>query len=169
MATSFNINFLLYNKIMNIYLKKFIEEKFTKPGKALDLGAGDFFDVACLRQFKWMCEGADKKEGIDLEQCFLSKNKQFDLVFSNYLIHKIKNKDVFLKTILDNLKDGGWFFIHTFDKEDKNSKSTLTKNNLEKLLLKQGFKNIKIKVFSYYDNDPSHKHWHKILEATGQK
>jgi len=27
---------------MNVYLKKFIEEKFKKPGKALDLGAGDF-------------------------------------------------------------------------------------------------------------------------------
>lgn len=154
---------------MNIYLKKFIEQKFRKPGKALDLGAGDFFDVACLRQLGWKCEGVDIKTGVDLEKYFLSKKYPFDLVFSNYVIHKLNHKEQFIKTIFDNLKNGGWFFIHTFDKSDKNSRSDLTADDLKKILLKQDFKNIKTQVFSYYDNEEGHKHWHKILEATGQK
>jgi len=154
---------------MNIYLKKFIEEKFRKPGKALDLGAGDFFDVTCLKQLAWTCEGVDIKMGVNLEKYFLSKNHPFDLVFSNYVIQKIKDKEQFAKIIFDNLKKSGWFFIHTFDKEDKNCRSNLTRNFLRKILLKQGFKNIKTKTFSYYDNEVGHKHWHKILEAIGQK
>lgn len=154
---------------MNVYLKKFIEEKFKKPSKALDLGAGDFFDVACLKQLGWTCEGVDIKTGIDLEKYFLSNNNPFDLVFSNYLIHKIKNKKQFIKIIFDNLKKNGWFFIHTFDKKDKNGKSILREKYLKKILFKQGFRNIKIRVFSYYDNEEGHKHWHKILEATGRK
>ncbi|HED38112.1 MAG TPA: methyltransferase domain-containing protein [Ignavibacteria bacterium] len=154
---------------MNSHLKKFIEEKFKKPGRALDLGAGDFFDVACLKQLGWKCEGVDIKTGINLEKVYLSKNNPFDLVYSNYVIHKIKNEDQFLQTISDNLKKGGWFFIHTFDLSDKNSKSTLTQNHLLKLLVKQKFRNIKTSVLLYYDNDENHKHWHKILEVTGQK
>jgi hypothetical protein len=35
--------------VMNNYLKIFISKKFKKPGKALDLGAGEFFDVICLK------------------------------------------------------------------------------------------------------------------------
>ena len=73
---------------MNTDLKKFIDEKFAKPGKALDLGAGDFFDVACLKQLRWKCEGVDIKKGVDLEKKFESKNKPFDLVYSNYVLHK---------------------------------------------------------------------------------
>lgn len=33
---------------MNPYLKEFIEEKFKKPGKALDLEAGDFLTLPVL-------------------------------------------------------------------------------------------------------------------------
>lgn len=154
---------------MNTYLKKFIDEKFKKPGKALDLGAGEFFDVACMKQLGWKCEGVDLKTGIDLEKSYVSKNKPFDLVYSNYLIHKLKNREQLIKTIFNNLKNDEWFFIHTFDKSDKNSKSDLSGIYLKKLLTEQGFKNIQTKKFSFYDNDEGHKHWHKILEATGQK
>ncbi|KKR43287.1 MAG: hypothetical protein UU10_C0032G0007 [Parcubacteria group bacterium GW2011_GWF1_40_6] len=154
---------------MNIYLKKFIDEKFKKPGKALDLGAGEFFDVACLKQIGWKCEGVDIKTGIDLEKKYESKNKPFDLVYSNYVLHKLKNRKQLIQTIFNNLKDEGWFFIHIFDKSDKNSKSDLSRAYLKKMLIEQGFKNLKLKVFSFYDNDIGHKHWHKILEATGQK
>jgi len=154
---------------MNTYLKKFIEEKFKKPGKALDLGAGDFFDVACLKQLGWKCEGVDIKTGVNLEKYFLSKKHPLDLVFSNYVIHKIKDKEQFIKTVFDNLKKDGWFFIHTFDKKDKNSRSVLTEYELLKILSEQDFKNIKTRVFNYYDNEEGHNHWHKILEAIGQK
>ena len=154
---------------MNTELKNFIDEKFKKPGKALDLGAGDFFDVACLKQLGWKCEGVDKKTGVNLEKIYESKNKSFNLVYSNYVLHKLKNRKNLLKTIFDNLKVGGWFFIHTFDRSDSNSYSDLSRDYLQKILTEQGFKNIKIKLFKYYDNEKSHKHWHKILEATGQK
>lgn len=154
---------------MNTYLKNFIEEKFKKPGSALDLGSGDFFDVDYLKQIGWECEGVDIKTGVDLEKKFISKNNPFDLVYSNYVIHKLKNKVQFVQTIFINLKQDGWFFIHTFDKIDKNSRSDLTKKYLQKLLTRQGFKNIKIRVFSCYDSEEDHEHWHKILEAVGQK
>jgi hypothetical protein len=85
------------------------------------------------------------------------------------LLHKLKTKKTLLQTMYDNLKNGGWFFIHTFDQSDRNSKSDLSQIYLQKILTEQGFKNIKIKLFSYYDNEKNHKHWHQILEASGQK
>ncbi|MGB2580103.1 MAG: hypothetical protein WBC83_00205, partial [Minisyncoccia bacterium] len=89
--------------------------------------------------------------------------------YSNNVIHKLKNKKQLIQTIFDNLKNGGWFFIHTFDQSDKNSKSDLSQVCIKKMFADQGFKNIQTKVFSFYDNDIGHKHWHKILEAIGQK
>ena len=154
---------------MNTYLKNFISKKFKKPGKALDLGAGDFTDVVFLKNIDWECEGVDIKTGIDLEKIYKSKDKPFDLVFSNYVLHKIKNKKQLIQTIYDNLKNSGWFFIHTFDQSDSNSVSNISNDYLQKILTEQGFKNIRIKLFNYYDNEENHKHWHKILEATGQK
>jgi cyclopropane fatty-acyl-phospholipid synthase-like methyltransferase len=154
---------------MNPHLKKFIVNTFKKPGKALDLGAGDFSDITELKKLGWETEGVDRKTGIDLEKYFSSKNKPFDLVYSNYLIHKIKNKKQFIQTIYDNLKVDGWFFLHTFDHSDANSQSELSRDYLHQLLTEQGFENIQIKLFDFYDDEEGHKHWHKILEATGQK
>jgi len=154
---------------MNAELKNFILKKFKKSGKALDLGAGDFFDVACLKQLGWKCNGVDIKTGVNLEKAYTSRNKPFDLVYSNYLLHKLKNRKQFIQTIYNNLKTNGWFFIQTFEQSDPNSSSDISKKYLQKILTEQKFKNIKIKLFNYYDNDEGHKHWHKILEATGQK
>ena len=154
---------------MNTYLKKFIEKKFDKPGTALDLGAGQFFDVACLKQLGWECEGVDIKMGIDLEKPYKSKNAPFDLVYSNYLLHKLENKEQFLQTIYNNLKKDGWCFIHSFDISDKSGKSKLSEDYMKKLLNQYDFKNNEVKVFSYYDNEEGHEHWHRILEVSGQK
>jgi len=154
---------------MNARLKKFIDEKFERAGKALDLGAGDFFDVVNLRQLGWKCDGVDIKTGVDLEGKFDSENKPFDLVYSNYVLHKLRNKKQLIQTIFDNLKNGGWFFIQTFDQSDSNSISNVSVDYLEGVLTKQGFKNVRIKLFNFYDNDIGHKHWHKVLEAVGQK
>lgn len=99
----------------------------------------------------------------------MSPKKPFDLVFSNYVIHKLKNPERLVETAFNNLKPGGWFFLHTFDKHDKNSKSKLNEKLLKEMFKKQGFVDIESKVFNFYDNDPGHKHWHKILEVTGQK
>lgn len=152
---------------MNEYLEDFINKKFKKPDKALDLGAGDFCDVKELEKMGWKCEGVDIEMGIDLEKSYISKNKPFDLVYSNYVLQRIKNKDVFIRTVYENLKDDGWFFIHTFEKRDQVISTGISQDFLQELLEKQGFRNIKIKIFDHYDK--SHKHWHKILEASGQK
>ena len=154
---------------MNVYLKNFIEDKFKNPGKALDLGAGNFKDVAWLTQLGWFCEGVDIKNGVDLEKFYLSKNKPFDLVYSNYLLHKLKTKEQIIQTAFNNLKKDGWFFIHTFDKSDTTGKSDMTSSSLKKLLKNQGFKNITVRTFDFYDEEQGHEHWHKILEASAQK
>ncbi|MFA6325234.1 MAG: class I SAM-dependent methyltransferase [Candidatus Paceibacterota bacterium] len=154
---------------MNIYLEKFIKEKFKNPGKALDLGAGDFVDVKSLEDIGWKCEGVDIKSGVNLENVYISKNKPFDLVFSNYVIHKIKNKKNFISTIFNNLKQNGWIFIHTFDESDENSTSDMTSLFSKKILEEHGFINISTNVFDFYDDDEGHKHFHKILEIIAQK
>ena len=154
---------------MNIYLKKFMDAKFKKPGKALDLGAGNFLDITDLKKLGWQGEGVDIKTGVDLEKFYQSKNKPFDLVYANYLLHKLKNKERLVKTAYNNLKKHGWFFIHTFNKSDPNGKSDITADFLKKLLEKQGFKNIAVKIFNFYDDEAGHEHWHKILQAGAQK
>jgi SAM-dependent methyltransferase len=77
----------------------------------LDLGAGEFFDVACLKYLGWKVKGVDKKTGIDLEKPLLFRQRPFNLVYSNYVYHFIKNKPVFVQTVLDNLKPNGWMFL----------------------------------------------------------
>jgi len=154
---------------MNAYLEQFIKEKFSKPGKALDLGAGKFFDVACLKKLGWQAFGVDLATGTDLEKPYLSSKKPFNLVYSNYVIHKLKNPEQLIKTAYQNLKNNGWVFIHAFDKSDKNSTSKISKKQLCTGLAKTGFVDIQCKLFNFYDNDPGHKHWHKILQASGRK
>lgn len=154
---------------MNIYLEKFIEEKYAKPGKALDLGAGRFYDISYLQHLGWKCEGIDKITGTDLEKPYKSKKAPFDLVYTNYVMQKIRNKNIFLKTVYENLKKGGWIFIHTFDKTDKIIRSGLDGSEIRVFLENLGFSDIKTEVFSYYDNDFKHKHWHKILQINARK
>lgn len=155
--------------IMNESLRQFAKLIFKKPGKALDLGAGDFFDVSGLEKLGWVCEGVDIKTGIDLENPYKSKNAPFDLVYSNYVFQRLKNRKQLIKTAYDNLKDGGWFFLHTFDQSDKTVKTDISAKLLEEMLKNENFKNINIKIFDYYDSDIGHKHWHRILEAIAQK
>ena len=154
---------------MNTYLEKFINEKFKKPGKALDLGAGRFYDVVYLKYLGWKCEGVDKITGVDLEKAYKSKKAPFDLVYSNYVLQKLKNKKFFIKTAYDNLGKGGWLFIHTFDKSDKNTHLGIDKGKLVGILENQGFVDVENAVFSFYDNHLGHKHWHKILQITARK
>jgi trans-aconitate methyltransferase len=154
---------------MNIYLEKFIKEKFVKFAKALDLGAGNFYDISYLKYLGWECEGVDRINNIDLEKPYKSINSPFDLVYSNYVLQKIKNKETFVKTAYNNLKNGGWLFIHTFDKTDRNSHSNLDRKVLKNLLKNERFTDIKTNVFSFYDNNLGHKHWHKILEVSARK
>jgi len=152
---------------MNKYLLKFINENFSKPGKALDLGAGDLKDVRALLNMGWDCQGVDKINNINLEHVFLGENRPYDLVYSNYVIHKIIRKDNFVKTIYENLKPGGRLFLHTFHKYDKTTERGITKGEIRKLLKASRFDSIKIRIIVKYDSD--HKHWHRLLEATAIK
>ena len=154
---------------MDIFLENFINDKFKKPGKALDLGAGKFFDVACLKQLGWEAYGVDKLSGTNLDEPFLSDKKPFDLVYSNYLLHKLKNKEVLIQTAYDNLKNGGWLFINAMDKSNKTSFSDITAPEMEKILRKIGFKNIYSKKISFFDNAFGQRHWHKVLQITASK
>jgi cyclopropane fatty-acyl-phospholipid synthase-like methyltransferase len=154
---------------MNSYLKKFIDDSFVEPRKALDLGAGDFSDVNALKQLGWNVEGVDLSGGVDLENYFIADDAPFELVYSNYVVHKIKNQKQFFKTIYDNLADGGYFFLHTFDRTDTTTDSGLTAADLRRQLAERGFTDIKTRKIKIYDNEKGHRHWHVILEATGRK
>lgn len=154
---------------MNIYLRDFTKEKFANPGRALDLGAGQFFDVACLRQLGWEAEGVDLATGTDLNLPYQSPAAPFDLVYSNYVIQKLADQHQLVATAHDNLKPGGWFFLLTFDAADPNSMSELTAEELKEVLAVQGFKGVQVRQIDFYDNEPRHQHWHKILEAVGRK
>lgn len=150
---------------MNIYLEKFIKEYFKSNGKSLDLGAGKFYDVVCLKQLGWDAEGVDKNMGIDLNKPYISANAPFDLVYSNYIFHFLENRQQLFDTAYDNLKDGGYFFLHAFHANDKIIKVGLTEKEVDKMAKK--FKNIESHVIDFYDNE--HQHWHKILEVIMQK
>jgi len=151
---------------MNKYLEKFISEKFEKPVKALDLGAGSFKDIETLKEKGWFGEGVDKKMGIDLNEVYLSDNKPFDLVYSNYVLHFLKNRQQLIDTASQNLEKEGWFFLLTFDKNDDIIRGF---NSNEVVEMLGDFKNISTRMFKAFDNEPGHNHWHKILEVTAQK
>lgn len=154
---------------MNENLKQFIEKNFKNTGSALDLGAGDLSDVNYLKHLGWKCDGVDILTGVDLENPYRSSNGLFDLVFSNYVIHKLKNKSQLIKTAFDNMRDGGYFFLHTFDSSDKVSNSGIDKEWLKNEMGSVGFNGVEVIVFDLFDNDESHKHWHRVLQATGKK
>lgn len=150
---------------MNQYLNKYIETNFSKPGKALDLGFGKGHDLAYLQYLGWECEGADKHTGVDLEKVYESPNKPFDLVYSNYVAHKLDNPLSLLYTAYNNLKPEGHFFLHTFDESKNGSICSDLRYKMEKI----GFSNIQATRFEFFDNEPGHHHWHTICQITTEK
>lgn len=162
---------LFYIHPMNPYLQSFVQQQFSVPGMALDLGAGDFSDVNDLEKLGWTCEGVDIKTGTNLEHPYQSDKGPFDLVYSNYVLHKLTNKQQLIQTIFKNLKHQGRFFLHVMDNSDTTglSPSGITKESLTQMLKTQGFQNLQIKLLDIYDDEEGHKHWHHVLEATGQK
>lgn len=154
---------------MNQYLLNFVNTTFLFPGKSLDLGAGQFLDVAGLKQLGWQAEGVDLLTNVDLENPYLSQNAFFDLVYANYILHKIQNHKQFIKNMAANLKEGGYIFIHTFDISDQFTKNGVNPKKLESLLKNEGFEFIQTKIFPYYDDESGHQHWHQILQVTAKK
>jgi len=151
---------------MNLFLKLFIEQTFKRPGAALDLGAGDYKDAKFLQSLGWKAKGVDIKDRVDLNFVYLDDDRPFDLVYSNYVLHKIENQENFIETISENLKENGYFFIHTIiDNISKKKQLEIINEPLKKNNLKL----IKSLVRKIYDDDPGHHHWHTILELIGQK
>lgn len=154
---------------MNPYLLEYIKINFDEPGKALDLGAGNFSDVNFLHSLHWDAQGVDITQGIDLEKPYVSPESPYDLVYSCYLLHKLQNRNILIDTAQQNLKPGGKVFVHTFDASDKYSTSDISSDALYALLADGGFTNIAIRKIDYYDDEPGHNHWHIILEGTAEK
>jgi len=76
---------------MNPELKHFVTKYFSEGGKALDLGCGDGVDLRGLEEMGWECDGVDIITGTNLNEVYLSPNAPYDLVYSNYVIQKLKN------------------------------------------------------------------------------
>ena len=96
---------------MNEELEEFIKNNFSHTGDALDLGCGDGKDLDGLRRMGWSCKGVDILTGTDLNNFHIFKKDHFDLIYSNYVIHKLDNCSNFIKTIIANLKPGGGVFL----------------------------------------------------------
>jgi broad specificity phosphatase PhoE len=164
------IEFLQFSRPTTIddHLLKFIK-RYPTPGKALDLGAGDFGDVKALKQLGWDAFGVDLKTGIDLDFPYLSPEKPFDLVYSNFVAHKLKHPGELFKTARENLKPGGSLFIQTFDDSDENSSSKFTAKQLSLLAEGAGFINIISDTYKIFDNEKEHEHWHTVIQLTAIK
>lgn len=153
---------------MNPELKEFIKKSFKEPGKALDLGCGDKTDMFGLEKMGWKCDGVDIIYGTDLNQVYVSENKPYDFVYSNYVIQKLENDKALVETIQKNLSKGGSFFIHTFDIEDEFAKKKYAKDELIQLFVDSGLMVDSCEKMKVWDDEPGHNHYHYILQLTGK-
>ena len=154
---------------MNPELKHFVTEYLSDGGKALDLGCGDGADVEGLKKMGWECDGVDIITGTDLNEVYLSPNAPYDLVYSNYVIQKLKTPESLIKTIEINTKKGGKFFLHTFDESDETAKKKYTKESIEKLFKNTDLWPESCEVIRVWDDEIGHQHYHQILQITGTK
>jgi trans-aconitate methyltransferase len=154
---------------MDERLKKFIKTKFDSPAKALDLGYGKGEDLQELKYEGWEVEGVDLPD-FDLNYFYKSEKAPFDLVYSNFVIQFIQNKDNFIKTCYHNLSPGGWLVIQTMDEEDEimPTDKKMNKHQLERLLEKK-FIEINTKKYSVFEENPGHNHWHMVLFCQAKK
>lgn len=104
---------------------------------------------------------------MDLDEPYLSPRAPFDVVYSNFVIHKLKQPAVLLETAFVNLRSGGTVFIQTFGESDPISSSTLTPALLKKLATETG--EVRTDVFDFYDEEPGHGHTHRVLELVAVK
>ncbi len=117
----------------------------------------------------WKCKGVDIITGTDLNKLYISDDAPYDFVYSNYVIQKLKTPESLIKTIEKNLKTGGRFFIHTFDKTDEFAHNTYTEELLKKLFNDTSLMVESCSKMKVWDDEPGHLHYHQILQITGKK
>lgn len=161
--------FLSYNNNMNPELKDFVTKYFTRVGKALDLGCGDGTDLKGLEEMGWKCDGVDIITGTDLNEVYLSQNAPYDLIYSNYVIQKLKAPESLIKTIEINIKKGGKFFLHTFDESDEFAKKKYTKESIQELFKNTDLQPESCEFIRVWDDEIGHQHYHQILQISGIK
>ena len=154
---------------MNPELKDFVTKYFTRVGKALDLGCGDGTDLKGLEEMGWKCDGVDIITGTDLNEVYLSQNAPYDLIYSNYVIQKLKAPESLIKTIEINIKSGGKFFLHTFDESDEFAKKKYTKESIQELFKDTDLQPESCEVIRVWDDEIWHQHYHQILQVIGVK
>ncbi len=154
---------------MNPRLKQFAKKHFSRGGKALDLGCGDGTDVDGLREIGWECDGVDILTGTDLNEVYLSPNAPYDLVYSNYVIQKLDTPESLIKTIENNTKDGGRFFLSTFDASDETAKKKYTRQSIEEMFKNTALEPESCELIQVWDDEIGHQHYHQILQVSGVK
>ena len=154
---------------MNSELKHFVTKYFLKGGKALDLGSGDGTDLRGLKEMGWECDGVDIITGTDLNEVYSSPNAPYDLIYSNYVIQKLKTPKSLIKTIEINIKKGGKFFLHTFDESDEIAKKKYTKESIQELFKGTDLRPESCEIIRVWDDEIGHQHYHQILQVIGTK
>ena len=154
---------------MNPELKHFVTKYFLKGSKALDLGSGDGTDLRGLKEMGWECDGVDIITGTDLNEVYSSPNAPYDLIYSNYVIQKLKTPKSLIKTIEINIKKGGKFFLHTFDESDEIAKKKYTKESIQELFKGTDLRPESCEIIRVWDDEIGHQHYHQILQVIGTK
>ena len=159
----------LDENIMNNNLIEFVKNNLKTGAKILDLGAGDFDDVNELKRLGYFCEGVDLKGGVDLEKPYLSPNKPFDLVYSNFVLHFLDNKKTLFKSALNNLAENGYLFFQDVERSDLTTNKYFTEKEMLQIIKNCGFTILHDKKFDFFDDKPDHMHYHSIVEIHAKK
>ena len=153
---------------MNQQLLEFVQDNFSEPSRALDLGCGDGTDMRGLEKVGWACDGVDIKTGVDLNLPYLSGEAPYDLVYTNFVIQKLEKPEILAETIANNLSSSGKFFIQTFHTKDPYTGRPFSEQELAQLLSSSGLAAEKVTVFPFDEGAPDFHH-HIILQVSGKK
>jgi len=166
----------------------------SKEWNVLDFGAGTGLLTFYIQPYVKHIDAVDNSKGMlevleekakkariknikpvlkDLEKDDLGKNK-YDLIVSSMTLHHIKDLEKFAKKLYDALKDGGYIAIADLEKEGGTFHSDnegvyhfdLSKEKMENLYKKAGFKNFKYKIVNIIEKNNKE---YPVFLAIGEK